>query len=80
MATQIIKQRVCDICGDDRGVRTFRLGVVGDGRGVSPDLCAKHCKPIEEAMAAVPPARSGSPLRKAPPVRTEAQVKKLRRK
>lgn len=80
MATQITKKRVCDLCQSDEGVRTYRIGLVGDGRGVSPDLCAEHQKPIEEAMAAVPKGRSSSSLRKAPPVRTEAQVKRLRRK
>lgn len=80
MATQIIKQRVCDICGSDADVKTYRVGVVGNGRGVSPDLCVEHAKPLEEAMAAVPKGRSSSGLRKAPPVRTEAQVKKLRKK
>ena len=80
MATKIIKQRVCDICADDDKIKTYRLGLVGNGRGVSADLCAEHQKPIEEAMAAVPKGRSSSALRKAPPVRTPAQVKKLRKK
>jgi hypothetical protein len=80
MATQIIKQRVCDLCGSDEGVTTFRVGVVGKGRGVSPDLCEAHQAPLREAMAAVPTSRSSSALRKVPPVRTEAQVKKLRKR
>lgn len=80
MATQIVKRRVCDICGGADGIKTYRLGVVGNGRGVSPDLCEEHQKPIEEAMAAVPKTRPGSPLRKAPPVRTEAEIRKLRKK
>lgn len=80
MATQIIKQRVCDICGSQEGVRTYRVGLVGNGRGVSPDLCEAHQGPIKEAMAAVPKGRSSGALRKAPPVRTEAQIKRLRKK
>ena len=80
MATQIIKQRVCDICQGDGGITTYRIGVVGKGRGVSADLCTIHEKPIKDAMAAVPKGRSSSALRKAPPVRTEGQVKKLRKK
>jgi hypothetical protein len=80
MATQIIKQRVCDICGSGEDVKTYRVGVVGNGRGVSPDLCAEHREPIEKVMAAVPKGRSSAGLRKAPPVRTEAQIKKLRKK
>lgn len=80
MAMEITKRRVCDICGDGGGIKTYRVGVVGNGRGVSPDLCAEHAKPLEEAMAAVPKGRSSSGLRKAPPVRTEAQVRKLRKR
>lgn len=80
MATQIIKQRVCDICGSDDDIKTYRVGLVGNGRGAAPDLCAKDREPIERIMEAVPKGRSGSTLRKAPPVRTEAQVKKLRKK
>lgn len=80
MATEIIRRRVCDICGDSDGVATFRIGAVGEGRGVSPDLCARHQEPIREAMAAVPKSRSAGGLRKAPPVRTEAEIKKLRRR
>ena len=80
MAVSIIKQRVCDICGSDAGVKTYRVGVVGKGRGVAPDLCVIHQQPLEEAIAAVPKGRSSSGLRKAPPVRTEAQVRRLRAK
>lgn len=80
MAIQVTKRRTCDICKSDDGVRTYRVGIVGEGRGVSPDLCKKHQQPLDEAMAAVPKGRSGSSLRKAPPVRTEAQVKKLRKR
>jgi hypothetical protein len=80
MATQIIKQRVCDLCGSDEDVKTYRVGVVGNGRGVAPDLCGEHQKPLDEVMAAVPKGRPSGPLRKAPPVRTEAQVKKLRKR
>lgn len=80
VATQIIKQRVCDICGSQEGVKTYRVGLVGNGRGVSPDLCETHQGPINEAMAAVPTTRSSGALRKAPPVRTEAQIKKLRKR
>ena len=77
---EVAKRRVCDMCGSGEGIKTYRVGVVGNGRGVSPDLCTEHAKPLEEAMAAVPQGRSSSSLRKAPPVRTEAQVKKLRKK
>ena len=80
MAVQIKKQRVCDLCGSDEGVVTYRVGLVGKGRGVSPDLCEAHQAPLREAMAAVPKGRSSSSLRKAPPVRTEAQIKKLRKR
>lgn len=60
---------------------SYRIGVVGDGgRGVVSDLCEKHRVPIEQAMAAAPRGRSASPLRKAPVVRTEEEVAKLRRK
>ena len=80
MATQIIKQRVCDLCGSDEGVRTYRVGVVGNGRGVAPDLCAEHQKPLEQVMAAVPRGRTATGLRKQPKVKSEAEVKRLRRK
>ena len=80
MAVQISKQRVCDLCGSREGIVTYRVGVVGKGRGVSPDLCEEHGEPIREAMAAVPRSRSTSSLRKAPPLRTEAQVRKLRKR
>ena len=77
---QVKRVRSCDLCGAEDGVKTYRVGLVGNGRGESPDLCVKHAKPLEEAMAAVPKGRPSGGLRKAPPVRTEAQVKKLRRK
>ena len=80
MAVQVKKLRVCDLCGSDDGVKTYRVGLVGDGRGVSPDLCGAHQEPLKEAMAAVPKNRSSGALRKAPPVRTEAQVRKLRKR
>ena len=80
MAVKTTKLRVCDLCGSDEGVTTYRVGLVGKGRGVSPDLCTEHEKPLKEAMAAVPKSRSSSGLRKAPPVRTEAQIKKLRKR
>lgn len=80
MALQVKKVRSCDLCGSEEGVKTYRVGLVGNGRGVSPDLCAEHEKPFQEAMAAVPRARPSGGLRKAPPVRTEAQVKKLRKR
>lgn len=80
MATQIIKRRVCDICGGDTDVRTYRVGRVGNGRGVAPDLCVEHQEPLETVMKAVPKGRTSTGLRKAPPVRTEAQVKRLRKK
>ena len=80
MAVQIKKQRVCDLCGSEKGVITYRVGLVGKGRGVSPDLCDEHSKPLEAAIKAVPKNRSSSALRKAPPVRTEAQIKKLRKR
>jgi hypothetical protein len=80
MAVEIIKQRVCDLCGSDSEVKTYRVGLVGNGRGVAPDLCVEHAEPLERAMAAVPKTRSSSGLRKAPPVRTEAQVQRMRHK
>lgn len=80
MATQIIKQRVCDICGGREGIRTYRVGVIGEGRGVTPDLCAEHQEPLESIMAAVPNGRTGTGLKKQPKVKTEAEVKKLRKK
>ena len=79
MATQIIKQRVCDICGSHEDVKTYRVGVVGNGRGVAPDLCAEHQKPIEAVMKAVPKG-AATGLRKQPKVRSTAEVKKLRKK
>lgn len=80
MATQIIKLRVCDLCGSDKGVKTYRVGVVGNGRGVAPDLCTEHQEPIEAVMKAVPKGRSTTGLRRQPPVRSAAEVKKLRKK
>lgn len=80
MATQIIKQRVCDLCGSDEDVKTYRVGVVGNGKGVAPDLCAEHRKPLDEVMAAVPRGRTATGLKKQPPVRSEAQVRKLRKR
>lgn len=80
MATQIIKQRVCDFCGSDEGIRTYRVGVVGNGRGVAPDLCTVHQEPIEALMAAVPKGRNATGLRKQPKVKSDAEVKKLRKK
>lgn len=80
MATQIIKQRVCDVCGSGDGVKTYRVGVVGNGKGVAPDLCADCQEPIELVMAAVPKGRTATGLRKQPKVRSEAEVKRLRKK
>lgn len=80
MATQIIKQRVCDVCGSDKDVKTYRVGVVGNGRGVAPDLCVVHQEPIEAVMAAVPTGRTATGLRKQPKVKSEAEVKKLRKR
>ena len=80
MATQIIKQRVCDICGSDADVKTYRVGVVGNGRGVAPDLCSEHQEPIEQVMAAVPKGRTATGLRKQPKVKSEAEIKRLRRR
>ena len=80
MATQIIKQRVCDVCGSHDGVRTYRVGVVGNGRGVAPDLCAEHQEPLEKVMAAVPKGRTATGLRKQPKVKSEAEIKKLRKR
>jgi hypothetical protein len=80
MATQIIKQRVCDLCGSDTAVKTYRVGVVGNGRGVAPDLCGEHQKPIEAVMKAVPKGRTATGLRKQPKVKSSAEVKKLRKK
>ena len=80
MATQIIKQRVCDLCGSHDEVKTYRVGVVGNGKGVAPDLCGVHQKPIEEVMAAVPKGRTATGLRKQPRVKSEAEVKRLRKK
>lgn len=80
MAVEIIKQRVCDICGSGEDVKSYRVGVVGNGRGVAPDLCEEHRQPIEAVMAAVPKGRSSSTLRKQPKVRSEAEVKRLRKR
>ena len=79
MATRIIKQKVCDMCGAEQDVRAYRVGVVGDGKGTAPDLCAEHAKPLEEVMAAVPSKRPASGLRKPPKVKSEAEVAKLRK-
>ena len=79
MATQIIKSKVCDLCGSSEDVKTYRVGVVGNGRGVAPDLCTEHQKPIEEVMAAVPGNRPAGGLRKQPKVKTEAEIAKLRK-
>jgi hypothetical protein len=80
MATQIIKQRVCDLCGSAEGIKTYRVGVVGNGRGVAPDLCEEHAEPLETVMSAVPKGRTATGLRKQPKVKSEAEIKKLRRK
>lgn len=80
MAVEIIKQRVCDMCGSGEGIRTYRVGVVGDGRGVAPDLCTEHAEPLEKVMSAVPKGRSTSTLRKQPKVKSMAEVKRLRKK
>lgn len=79
MATKIIRSKVCDMCNSDEGVKTYRIGIVGNGRGVAPDLCEIHQKPIEEAMEAVPASRPAGGLRKQPKVKTEAEVRKLRK-
>lgn len=80
MATQIIKQRVCDLCGSQEDVKTYRVGVVGNGKGVAPDLCGEHQQPLEQVMAAVPKGRTATGLRKQPKVKSEAEIKKLRKK
>lgn len=80
VAVQVIKSKVCDICGSSEDVTTYRVGVVGNGRGVAPDLCGEHKKPLEEAMAAVPGTRPAGGLRKQPKVKTEAEVRKLRKR
>lgn len=80
MATRITKQRVCDMCGSDDDVKTYRVGIIGKGRGVAPDLCGVHQNPIEAVMAAVPTGRTATGLRKQPKIKTEAEVKKLRKR
>lgn len=79
MAVRIVKDIVCDECGSDVGVRSYRVGVVGDGRGVSPDLCPEHATRLDELIATAP-QRNASRLRKPPTVRTVAEVNKQKRK
>ena len=80
LARGLLGGRVCDLCGSDEDVKTYRVGVVGDGKGVAPDLCAEHRRPLDEVMAAVPKGRTATGLKKQPPVRSEAQVRKLRKR
>ena len=80
MAVQVIKSKVCDICGSNEDVTTYRVGVVGRGRGVAPDLCGEHSKPLNEAMSAVPGHRPVGGLGKQPQVKTEAEVRRLRKR
>lgn len=79
MAVRIVKEVVCDDCGADEGVKSYRVGIVGNGRGVAPDLCPTHAERLEELMATAP-KRGTSKLRKQPPVRTTAEIKAKRRK
>ena len=55
MAVRIVKDIVCDECGSDEGVRSYRVGVVGDGRGVSPDLCPEHAARLDETIRRLEP-------------------------
>lgn len=80
MAVEIIKQRVCDMCGSAESIKAYRVGRVGDGRGVAPDLCTEHAEPLETVMEAVPKGRTATGLRKQPKVKTAAEVKRLRKK
>jgi len=79
MAVRIVKEVVCDECGSDAGVKSYRIGVIGNGRGVTPDLCEVHAARVEELIATAP-RRNASGLRKPPPVRTATEVQKKRRK
>lgn len=79
MAVRITKHLICDECGSDAEVKSYRVGVVGDGRGVTPDLCETHGGPLDQLIATAP-KRSTSGLRKPPQVRTTAEVKAQRRK
>lgn len=79
MAVRIVKEIVCDECGADEGVKSYRVGIVGNGRGVAPDLCPEHAERLEELMATAS-TRGTSKLRKPPQVRTVAEVKAQRRK
>jgi hypothetical protein len=79
MAVRIVKEVVCDECGSEINVRSYRVGRIGDGRGVTPDLCDAHAARLEELIASAP-RRNASGLRKPPPVRTAAEVQKRRRK
>lgn len=79
MAVRIVKEIVCDECGSDEGVKSYRVGIIGDGRGVSPDLCPEHGARLDELMATAP-KRNASKLRKPPQVHTVAEVNKAKRK
>lgn len=79
MAVRITKELVCDECGSDDNVKSYRVGIVGNGRGVAPDLCEAHSERLRQLIA-TSPSRNVSGLRKPPKVRTTAEVKAQRRK
>lgn len=80
MAVRIVKERVCDICQSDEGVKSYRVGLIGDGRGTSPDLCGEHAAPIEKVMAAAKATKPQAGLRKPRTVTTPEAIAKQRRK
>ena len=82
MAIQVVRMRVCDVCGSDQSVKKYRLvRVEGKTRMITMDLCDEHGTPIEELMAAKPvprrTKRKVTPLAEAKSATKRAPRKKV---
>lgn len=70
MAVRVTRDVVCDMCGQDDSVTSWRITRTKDGKSVSPDLCAEHAEVLEDLFKRLPARKGRTPRR----VLTEAEV------
>ena len=77
MAARTTTELVCDLCGETRGVRRWRIELAGDNRRrASPDLCKEHSAVLDEVLKKFPAGTGRRPRRRQ--VLTEAQIRAKR--
>ena len=77
MGVRIIRELVCDLCGDGEGVRRWRVTDTDTNKTVSPDLCKACSKPFQAVFDKLPAGKRGQTRKR--PVVTEADVRRARR-